>query len=1322
MASMVLPLPTFDPQDYKRFFRQIERRMKVEKKTPEEVYDLCVYAIGVNEKTEWIATALEEKVPKAEDQVPSLQDIERGVVQLLEPENLKGFLLRDLDELRLARNQSPREYLQHVRDKVQRAIPEASTETWDQMSIHQAIKGAPDHWRQRLFEANCQTVESLVKKMTTLRLSERAPPSVGRDSVSRVSGSFRGDRSGLNRGVTPRTCYGCGKTGHFIKDCRAQCSKCGKKGHIESKCRVNEVKEKKAGAVKRVNGNREVRMQVQINGREVDVVVDTGSQHNLMKPEVAQQVALNVVTKQTPPLVTAVGEEVQIEGVGAADIMMNDSTVSAEFFIVSELTDDVILGLDTLGELGVLIECRKGQVKTRRVSDDFRGKFQTLFNEEDAHGCIKGVTHRIETSGRPVVSKPYRVPLHQQETVRKQLNDLCEKGVIEKSESSYASPMVVVKKPDDTLRICVNYQALNDQMEKDPYPVPSLSNIMVKLRTGTWFTKLDLRTAYWQIKLDESTKHKTAFITDQGLFQWTVLPMGMKNSGAVFQRALDDILSGLPYVTAYADDVCVFTTEDNLDVHMQQVGEVLHRLQDAGVRLRFEKCEFAKKTIKCLGHEVSHGKVSTLVDKVEDIMTWPEPTSAVEVRQFLGLAGFYRQFVPHYAELAAPLTDLLKKNAPFIWGRQQDRAFEALKMALASPPVLAEADPTKPFVVTTDASDVGCGVVLENDGKPVAYASKRWSVAEAKKSVTEKELAAVIFGVKKFRFFLKGAHFLVVSDHKPLQYLLRKRNAAEHLRDKLLDLAEDYDFDIKYRPGQEIPHADALSRKPVRRLAFESDALKTATEADEEIRALRDELLRGSSGTISSAEIQFYASEKSKYYVSDGVVMRKSSHGALPQVVVPRELRNRVLEMCHDHPAAGHLGVRRTLARLTKSYYWHNVKKDVRNWCRSCLQCARNKIERQHHCEGRGSVPVVGKPGSQWGADILGPLNTTIRGRRYVLVVTDLFTKWVEIFALTDTTAATVARKIAKVFTRFPQCSELLTDQGANFESELVRELCRVLGVKKLRTTPYHPAGNGQTERFNATLCEILRTSCDGQWDEALPWAASAYNSSVHAATGFTPYELMFGSQPEGLAVHELQGAGAEEGHRFKSYVQVARDIHRDVQRNSARALETLQRDLDGRRIPPSGSGFEPGSMVLMKRLRRGGKLEELYEGPYKVLESRRPDYVIQRDDKAYTIHGCHLRPWRGSAEISEREDALTCASDGDLAQETVEDWVNIDEVDESVDEVDKFVDEHCEDHEVQDAGGAPDPHLTNDRDSPLAFLPQRTRSGRPVQRNRRYV
>ena len=291
---MGMPLPVFDPQLYKRFFRQMERRMKVEKKKPEEVYDLCVYAIGINEKTEWIATAVEEKLPKAGEAAPSLQDIEKCVVQLLEPENVKGFLLRDLDEIRLGRNQTPREYLQHVRDKIQRAIPEASSETWDQMTIHQAIKGAPDHWRQRLFEASCQTVESLVKKMTTLRLAERAPPSAARESVSRVSGNRPNRGSRQNQGAAPRTCYGCGRPGHFIKDCRAQCTKCGKRGHIDSKCRSNADEEKKTSSVKRVNSVKEVKMKIKINGRDVEAVLDTGSQHNLIKPETVHQMELNM--------------------------------------------------------------------------------------------------------------------------------------------------------------------------------------------------------------------------------------------------------------------------------------------------------------------------------------------------------------------------------------------------------------------------------------------------------------------------------------------------------------------------------------------------------------------------------------------------------------------------------------------------------------------------------------------------------------------------------------------------------------------------------------------------------------------------------------------------------------------------------------------------------------------------------------------------------------------------------------------------------------------------------------------------------------------
>ena len=502
----------------------------------------------------------------------------------------------------------------------------------------------------------------------------------------------------------------------------------------------------------------------------------------------------------------------------------------------------------------------------------------------------------------------------------------------------------------------------------------------------------------------------------------------------MFQRILDEILEGLDYVTAYADDICIFTREDNEELHMQQANEVLKRLEAAGLKLRPDKCVFAQRSIDCLGHRVTHDAVSALEDKTEGIRSWPEPETVTELRQFLGLCGLYRMFVPNYSEIAAPLTDLLRKGTDFKWEKPQREAFRKLKEELSSPRTLAEADTKQPFVLTSDASEIGCGVVLENGGKPVAFASKRWTPAEAKKSVTERELNAMIFGIKKFSYFLKGAKFKAVTDHKPLVYIREKRNGEEHLKEKMLRLG-DYDFEIEYRPGSEIPHADALSRKPVRRIEVAEADLADAIEKDEKMKTVRDGLMSGEEWDTADQELRFYQADREKLTVEGGVIYRSSGERQEKQVVLPVKYRRTILGLAHDHPSAGHIGVRRTLARITTHYYWYNIKEDVRRWIQNCMACAKGKIHRAKHREGIDTVPVIGQPGAQWGADILGPMPTTRGGKRYVLVVTDLFTKWVELFALKDMTAATVARKLSKVFRRFPNCQQVLTDQGSNFES-----------------------------------------------------------------------------------------------------------------------------------------------------------------------------------------------------------------------------------------------------------------------------------------------
>lgn len=1309
-----LPLPSFSQEDFRGFFRQMRRRVAVESMTDSEAYDLCLYAIGSEAKSEWLATRVEEVLPKTEEGVPSLKDIEDCITECLEPQHVKTFILRDLDRLQLRQSQDPREYVNEVYEKVQRAVPEGKADTWKIMAINYAVKGTPASWQVRLHEANCQTLDSLVRKMTTMRLSENFRPVEAR--VMKV-----------NR--TEMRCFHCGEPGHFVSRCpkkqdvRAQgrkCYGCGKEGHLKANCPVWTKKkgpsQGKSTSCKRI-GTNEVKMDVKLEGKQIEAVVDTGTRYNLISARMADEVNLKKVKMEEPSLTTADGTKLETRGCVWGDMSAGEGPAHAtQFVVVEDLVDELIIGLETLKDLKASIQCDEMLVTVKRVPEDIRDEYPNLFaRDSEDIGQVKGYKYKIQTSGPPVVCKPYKVPIHYQEEVERQLTEMEARGMICKSTSEYSSPVVVVRKAGgNELRICCDYSKLNKQVTREAYPVPALGDVLMKLRSGRIFTHLDVKSAYHNIPLDPETKHKTAFAVGGRLWEWNVLPFGLCTSGQVFQRVLDEILEGLDYVTAYADDISIYTKEDDEDLHMRQVNEVLRRLEGAGMKLRPDKCVFAQRTIECLGHRVSHDAVSALESKTEDIRSWPEPETVQELRQFLGLCGFYRMFVPRYSEISAPLTDLLRKDTRFKWEKEQRMAFRKLKEELVSPRTLAEADPKQPFVLTCDASEIGCGAVLENGGRPVAFASKRWNPSEAKKSTTERELNGMIFGIKKFAYFLKGATFKVVTDHQPLAYIREKRNAEEHLKEKMLRLG-DYDFEIEYRPGKEIPHADALSRKPVRRIEVAEADLAEAIEDDETLKAVRDGLMLGGTWDSDTPEKRFYETQKANLTVEDGIIWRGSQEEK--QIVLPVRFRRTVLNLAHDHPSAGHMGVRRTLARITCRYYWYNVKKDVREWIQNCLHCARNKIHRAKHQEGMGTVGIIGKPGAQWGADILGPLPKTSRGKRYVLVVTDLFTKWVELFALKDVTADTVARKLAKVFRRFPNSQEVLTDQGKNFECELVRSLCKLLQIKKLKTTPYHPPGNGQTERFNATLCDILRSNdSETSWDEMLPWAASAFNTSVHASTGYTPHELVYGDTPRGVIAHEVVGP---DGVKMTTYAAHDRDLRKKIARKTQEALESIKDGVRSRVKPPSGEGFAEGSKVMLKDQRRKGKLTPLWKGPFEVVAVARPDYVICQGGKKYRIHGVHLKAWKGDQEGTEAEE--------DEVEEAEEPDIDVDEDELEMGGGESDAAEADSPSEAglnfSRSGRANQPQDDEeDEEDVFSFLPAATSSGRNVNRNPRYM
>ena len=490
----------------------------------------------------------------------------------------------------------------------------------------------------------------------------------------------------------------------------------------------------------------------------------------------------------------------------------------------NEAADDDLSwpGLDSTGQTLNL---------SQDLSDEQRQDIQSLTAQFPmVFSVIPGrtslVEHTIHTGDAvPIRQRMYRVPYSRRTTLQKELDQMLQAGIIRQSVSPWASPVVLVPKKDGTIRVCVDFRKVNDVSKFDAYPMPRAEDVFEQIGQAEFISTLDLRKGYWQIPLEESSKEKTAFSTPFGLFEFQVLPFGLHSAPATFQRLINYVLQGCEvFARAYIDDIAVFST--SWSDHTRHLADVFIRLERAGLTLNVGKCYFAKKEICYLGHLIGGGQLRPDPTKIEAVQNYPTPTLKKDVRSFLGLAGYYRRFIPHFADLSAPLTVLTKNGQPekIVWTRQCEEAFRNLKTALIGPCVLQIAVPTEAFLLQTDASGVGLGAVLSQgkngEERPVAYASRKLLPRESHYAVIERECLAIVWAVKYFHVYLCGQQFTLQSDHKPLKWLQQMANSNPRLMRWALEL-QPYHFQVDHQPGCSIGNADGLSRSFPDRLSKE---------------------------------------------------------------------------------------------------------------------------------------------------------------------------------------------------------------------------------------------------------------------------------------------------------------------------------------------------------------------------------------------------------------------------------------------------------------------------------------------------------------------
>jgi len=826
-------------------------------------------------------------------------------------------------------------------------------------------------------------------------------------------------------------------------------------------------------------------------------------------------------------------------------------------------------------------------------------EFDDVFPEEIPAGLppFRGIEHQIDLiPGATIPNRPaYRMNPRETQEIQTQVQDLLDKGYVRVSLSPCAVPVLLVPKKDGTWRMCVDCRAVNNITIKYRHPIPRLDDMLDELYGATTFSKIDLRSGYHQIRMKEGDEWKTAFKTKFGLYEWLVMPFGLTNAPSTFMRLMNHVLRDFigRFVVVYFDDILVYSK--SMEEHQEHLREVLSTLRSAQLYGNLKKCDFCTNEVVFLGFVVSEQGLSVDKEKVKAVQDWPTPTSISQVRSFHGLASFYRRFVRDFSTIAAPLTEITKKNTQFVWGEDQENAFQALKWQLTQAPLLVLPDFSRPFEVECDASGIGIGGVLMQEGKPIAFFSEKLKGACLNYSTYDKELYALFRVLKTWQHYLWPREFVLKTDHESLKHF-RSQDKLDRRHGRWMEFIETFPYVIKYKKGKDNVVADALSRRYTMITTLDSKVLGFIY-----IKELYVD-------DSDFCDIFTHCMEKGsldKFYLFDGFLFKAD------KVCIPNcSLRLLLVEESHKGGLMGHFGRDKTFAMLNEHFFWPKMRRDVEKFVSRCLECLRAKSKVKPH--GLYTpLPIPTAPWTDLSMDFIVGLPRTKKGRDSIFVVVDRFSKMAHFIASHKTDDAfNVANLFFREVVRLHGVPRtIVSDRDVKFLSYFWKTLWGKLGTKLLFSTSSHPQTDGQTEVTNRTLGTLLRAVIKTNlksWEDALPHVEFAYNRTVHSSTKITPFECVYGLNP--LTPLDLKPLPMKERADFDAdkQVELMKDLHqRTREKLLSKAEQTATKANKGRREMI----FQPGDLVWLHLRKerfpeqRKSKLSPRGDGPFKVLK-----------------------------------------------------------------------------------------------------------------------
>ncbi|WJX94652.1 hypothetical protein P8452_76049 [Trifolium repens] len=876
----------------------------------------------------------------------------------------------------------------------------------------------------------------------------------------------------------------------------------------------------------------------------------------------------------------------------------------------------------SLASLGVMSEIRIEEI---RVVQDFQDVFPSEIPDFPPCREVEFFIDLQPGTG-PISESAYRMAPAELVELKSQIEDLLEKGFIRPSVSPWGAPVLLVKKKDGKTRLCVDYRKLNKVTIKNRYPLPRIDDLMDQLRGASVFSKIDLKSGYHQIRVRDEDIQKTAFRTRYGHYKFLVMPFGVTNAPAIFMAYMNRIFHSFldKFVVVFIDDILVYSKSE--EEHVEHLRLVLQVLRESKLYANPSKCDFWLEEVNFLGHVISKEGIAVDPAKIDTVLSWKQPQTVTDVRSFVGLAGYYRRFIEGFAKIVAPMTQLTRKDQPFAWTEKCELSFQLLKERLTTSPVLMLPQSDEPYEVYCDASHQGLGCVLMQHKRAVAYASRQLKVHEKNYPTHDLELAAVVFALKIWRHHLYGCTFVVFSDHKSLKYLFDQKELNMRQR-RWMETLKDFDFTLEYHPGKANVVADALSRKSVSvcsaQMASQQELLREFRDLHLEVEFALGNMRLGmitiSSGLledIANCQDDKFLMEKRAlivrgtnrdFKVGSDNILRCQGRVCVPEAM---DLRNIILGEAHKSKLSIHPGATKMYQDLRHDFWWPGMKKDVAEYVASCLTCQKAKIE---HQKPAGMLQSLDIPEWKWDSismDFITGLPKTRRKHDSIWVIVDRLTKSAHFLPVrtTDTAAKLTDIYIAEIVRLHGIPSSIVSDRDSKFTSHFWRTLHEALGTKLRLSSAYHPQTDGQTERTNQSLEDLLRACVlddRGSWDDVLPLIEFTYNNSFHASIGMAPYEALYGRRCQTPLCWYQDGESMIVGPEM---VQQTTDKVRKIRAMMKVAQDRQKSYADRRRRPLE---FEEGDHVFLRvtpttgvgRALKAKKLTPRFIGPYQILE-----------------------------------------------------------------------------------------------------------------------